>query len=653
MKNSYSFVKKLIVILLLSPLVISLTGQTKSATQSNTFNFYDTHYAVLNSLFQSIVSEAPLTLFLPTKDAFENLTQEQKDFYFIHPYTDLIDLLKGHMVSGVYKSNNLTDYSKLEAINGNILSISDIDQSIYINDSKVKRADIHFGRSIIHFIDQVIVQEDENTVVDIIVNSEDHNTLEAAVIAAELADDLAGKGPFTVFAPTDDAFAALPEGTVEALLEDPTGDLAQILLYHVVSGKALSTDLSDGQIIETLQGKKVEVKIMDGKVYINDAMVTVADVMADNGVVHVIDAILIPPTTTVVDIIMNSEDHNTLEAAVIAAELADDLAGEGPFTVFAPTDDAFAELPEGTVEALLEDPTGDLAQILLYHVVSGKALSTDLSDGQMIETLQGKKVEVKIMDGKVYINDAMVTVADVMADNGVVHVIDAVLIPPTTTVVDIIVNSEDHNTLEAAVIAAELADDLAGEGPFTVFAPTDDAFAALPEGTVEALLEDPTGDLAQILLYHVVSGIALSTDLSDGQLIETLQGKKVEVKIMDGKVYINDAMVTVADVMADNGVVHVIDAVLIPPTNTSVEDSASQRNIKVYPNPASDFIHILRESNSDYSSVNIYNASGRLVVVKDNYTNQEPIDIGALKKGIYIVKFFDGSSEKFSKLIVK
>ncbi len=652
MKNHYSLTRQFLVFLLLCPFTLSSFGQLKGTTESNSFNFYeDPHYVFLNSLFQSIVEEAPVTVFLPTRDAFENLTQEQKGFYFQHPYTDLIDLLKGHMVSGAYSSSDLSDGTNLEAINGNPLSISHFDQSIFVNESMVKRADIYFGRSIIHFIDKVIIPT--TTVVDIIVNSENHNTLEAAVIAAEIADDLAGEGPFTVFAPTDDAFAALPEGTVEALLEDPTGDLAQILLYHVVATKAMSTDLSDGQMIETLQGKKVEVKIMDGKVYINDAMVTVADVMADNGVVHVIDAVLIPPTTTVVDIIVNSENHNTLQAAVIAAELADDLAGEGPFTVFAPTDNAFAALPEGTVEALLEDPTGDLAQILMYHVVANKAMSTDLSDGQMIETLQGKKVEVKIMDGKVYINDAMVTVADVMADNGVVHVIDAVLIPPTTTVVDIIVNSENHNTLEAAVVAAELADDLAGEGPFTVFAPTDNAFAALPEGTVEALLEDPTGDLAQILLYHVVANKAMSTDLSDGQMIETLQGKKVEVKIMDGKVYINDAMVTVADVMADNGVVHVIDAVLIPRITTSVENNISRNDIKVFPNPASHFIQISSESSNDNCSVFIYDASGKIVIMKNNYNYQNLIDISELHKGIYIIKTFNSSSEKTSKLIVK
>jgi len=138
----------------------------------------------------------------------------------------------------------------------------------------------------------------QSSVVEIVVNSPDHTTLEAAVIAAGLADDLSGEGPFTVFAPSDAAFEALPEGTVAYLLEDPSGALTEILLYHVVAAKALSTDLSDGQTIETLNGEMITVKFEDGKAYIDDAMVTVVDIKADNGVVHVIDAVMTPPAET-------------------------------------------------------------------------------------------------------------------------------------------------------------------------------------------------------------------------------------------------------------------------------------------------------------------------------------------------------------------
>ena len=415
-----------------------------------------------------------------------------------------------------------------------------------------------------------------NTVVDIVVNSPVHNVLEAAVLEADLAGALSGEGPFTVFAPTDDAFIALAgalNATPEDLLALP--ELTDILLYHVVGATALSSDLSDGQTIATLNGADVTVTINNDGIFINDAQVTVADIVADNGVVHVIDAVLIPPTPepagTVVDIVVNSEVHNLLEAAVLEADLAETLSGEGPFTVFAPTDDAFIALAEAlslAPEDLLALP--ELADILLYHVVGATALSTDLSDGQMVTTLNGSDVTVTINEAGIFINDAQVIVADLVATNGVVHVIDAVLTPPvpTNTVVDIIVNSDIHTILEAAVLEADLAGALSGEGPFTVFAPTDEAFAALADAlgaTAADLLALP--ELADILLYHVVGATAFSTDLSDGQMVSTLNGAEVEVSVeCDGSIFINDAQVILADIEADNGVVHVLDAVLLPPT---------------------------------------------------------------------------------------
>ena len=487
-----------------------------------------------------------------------------------------------------------------------------------------------------------------NTVVDIIVNSDVHNTLEVAVIAAGLADDLSTEGPFTVFAPTDDAFAALPAGVIDALLADPTGALAQVLLYHVASGSVLSTDLTDGQMITTLLGEDVTVTIDMNGVMINDAMVIIADILADNGVVHVIDAVLLPPapqpTNTILDIVVNSADHTTLEAAVVAAGLQTALSGAGPLTVFAPTDAAFAALPAGVLDALLADPTGALTQVLLYHAVGGVALSIDLADGMMITTIQGQDITVTINGDGVFINDAQVVVADILADNGVVHVIDAVLVPQLnpepTTVVDIIVNSPNHNTLETAVIAAGLADDLSGVGPFTVFAPTDAAFAALPAGVLDALLADPTGALAQVLLYHVVSGEALSSSLTNGQTITTLQGQDVTVSITGGNVFINNAQVIMADITADNGVVHVIDAVLTP--STSVSEVALSESV-VYPNPASDQITISMPVVSSSSTYMIYSATGTLVSTGSLYNVNTTLQVDALAQGVYQLKLINGT----------
>ena len=223
-----------------------------------------------------------------------------------------------------------------------------------------------------------------------------------------------------------------------------------------------------------------------------------------------------------------------------------------------------------------------------------------------------------------------------------------------TTVVDVIVNSPDHNTLEAAVIAADLAGALSGDGPFTVFAPTDDAFAALPDGTIDALLADPAGALTDILTYHVLAADVRSTDLVDGQTAVTLNGKEITVTINNMGVFINDAQVTVADIVTDNGVVHVIDAVLIPTTSSTFENENSFGSFDLFPNPAADLLNI-RVENSDVvdSRISIIDLGGRLVKTLNISTTNMQIEISDIEKGMYILELKNLNSryqKKFIKL---
>jgi transforming growth factor-beta-induced protein len=433
-------------------------------------------------------------------------------------------------------------------------------------------------------------------IVDIAVADGRFTTLVAAVQAADLVDTLKSEGPFTVFAPTDGAFAKLPEGTIEALLADVPA-LTDILLYHVVSGKAMAADVVNLSSADTVLGKPVSIRVEGDNVFVNDAQVIITDVEASNGVIHVIDTVILPPAdepatlpetgamlqadTDIVDIAVADGRFNTLVAAVQAADLVDTLKSEGPFTVFAPTDDAFAKLPEGTVEALLEDiPT--LTDILLYHVVSGKVMAADVVNLSSADTVLGKPVSIRVEGDNVFVNDAQVIITDVEASNGVIHVIDTVILPPAdepatlpetgamlqadTDIVDIAVADGRFNTLVAAVQAADLVDTLKSEGPFTVFAPTDDAFAKLPEGTVEALLADiPT--LTDILLYHVVSGKVMAADVVNLTSADTVLGKPVSIRVEGDNVFVNDAQVIITDVEASNGVIHVIDTVILPPAD--------------------------------------------------------------------------------------
>jgi uncharacterized surface protein with fasciclin (FAS1) repeats len=765
------------------------------------------------------------------------------------------------------------------------------------------------------------------SVYQIIADSPNHNTLQAAIDAAGLQTAL--NDPFatlTVFAPDDNAFAALGQDVIDELLADPTGDLTQILLYHVVGQVIYSQSLADGMELISLQGQTLDVSITGGNTFINQAQITAANLEGENGNVHVVNSVLLPllictefdggpyidfntlfggapvsvdgecpvnqittfeawaseqysvngfvagveytfsicdgpgagtwdaelsvistegvviasaqgctitwtspgsgtyligiqevgfcadespnlntdngfPTLTctgvivensIWDIIVNSPDHTTLETAIGLAELDGVLDNPGTFTVFAPTDDAFDALPPGVLDALIADPTGALANVLLYHVVGAVALSTDLSDGQAIVTLQGQSVTVTITGGNVFINNAQVTVADLIADNGVVHVINAVLVPqeipctdfaggpytnfntafggapvpdgqgdcpvnqitafeawasesyivnnfqegvvytfsicdgpgagswdaelsvlteegvlvaqtqgceitwicPATgnyiigiqeagfcgdestnqstdngfptltcggpaTIWDVVRTSEVHNTLESVLLLASLDGALDAPGSLTLFAPTDAAFANVPQSTLDALLADVEGLLTDVLTYHVIPSAALSSSLSNGQVLNTLNGEGLTVTIAGGNVSVGNlngnALVTVADIEVSNGVVHVIDAVLVP-TTLSTSHMENVNSIKVYPNPTNyQFTVDLDLSASGKVTVDLVNLLGQNVKSFDldqrsSGLNREYIDVNNVPAGFYLMTITVGNSQVVQKV---
>jgi uncharacterized surface protein with fasciclin (FAS1) repeats len=487
------------------------------------------------------------------------------------------------------------------------------------------------------------------TAFEIIENSPNHTILEAAVLTAGLDGALNTLDPITVFAPTDEAFAALPAGTVNALLADIPA-LTNILLYHVFSGAAvLSTDLSDGQIVTMYNSSDIFVIVNNG-VFINGtSQVIVADIAASNGVVHVVNEVLIPlapPQYTVWDVIQNSPDHTTLEAVVGLAGLDGALDSEGAYTVFAPTDAAFALVPQPIIDALLADPSGALTYILTYHVIPSEALSTDLSDGQFITTLSGVDVNISIVNGDVFINQAQVIVADIVTDNGVVHVLDAVIAPGiiANNVWDVIQGSPVHTILETGVLAAGLDGTLQNDYFYTVFAPTDGAFGDLPAGTIESLIANPTA-LTDVLLYHVVGSVVASTDLVDGQDVTMLQGDNTTITLAMGGAMINNANIVAADLRTWNGIVHVIDAVLLPPASVN---NILNLSVQAYPNPCTDVLTIERNSASA-ENYSIYNVSGQIVASGLLNNTLNTLSTNAFTPGMYSVVTASGSHFNFIK----
>ena len=267
-------------------------------------------------------------------------------------------------------------------------------------------------------------------IVETAVAAGDFKTLASLLTQTGLVETLSNCGPFTVFAPTDTAFAKVPKATLEALADNPAR-LRSVLLYHVVPGRATAADVVKLTSAKTLEGRSLAIRVTGGSVFVDAAKVTTPDVMASNGVIHVIDSVLIPkaaPAQNIVKTAAAAGQFNTLASLLTKAGLAGTLQGKGPFTVFAPTDAAFAKVPKATLAALAKNKA-KLRAVLLYHVVRGKVTAVQARKLRSAKTLNGKSLAIRVRGGKVLVGGATVTKADVNASNGVIHVINKVLIP--------------------------------------------------------------------------------------------------------------------------------------------------------------------------------------------------------------------------------
>lgn len=253
-------------------------------------------------------------------------------------------------------------------------------------------------------------------------------------------------------------------------------------------------------------------------------------------------------------------DFTQLAGYVVDAGLVDALRG-GPFTVFAPTDEAFSRIPAAVRTAVTTD-TELLTTVLTYHVVEGEIAAADLTDGQELTTLAGVPLTVKVDGDAVYINGNQVAATDVAASNGVIHVMSDVLLPPIGDIIDVATTLPGFETLAGLVTDADLVDTLKGEGPFTVFAPPNAAFEALPAATLSAVSSDPAL-LTTVLTYHVVPGLLNTADLKEGTYT-TVAGVDLEVTKEDGRTFVNGIEIVVQNVLASNGIIQVIGAVLVP-----------------------------------------------------------------------------------------
>ena len=528
-------------------------------------------------LLATLQGDGPFTVFAPTDQAFADAGIDLAALDTPEGKQTLTDILLYHVVAGEVPAANVTDCMSAATVNGNPLSFT-VGTTVMVNGANVTATDVATSNGIIHVIDKVLMPTaTPNDIPRTAQCTTIHDSLVAAVIQAELLETLQGPGPFTVFAPTDQAFA--DAGIDLAALDTPEGKtaLSDILLYHVVSSEVPSSAVVNCGSATAANGQPLAFSVGQS-VMVNDANVTLADVATSNGVIHVIDKVL-TPTDSPRDIVSTAQctgAHTSLVAALVQAELVSTMEGDGPFTVFAPTDQAFADA--GIDLTSLDTPEGKqtLTDILLYHVVMANVPSTDVLECGRATAANGQPLAFTV-GSSVMVNDATVTLADVTASNGVIHVVDKVLMPtnaPEDTVRTATCTGV-HNSLVAALIQAELVSTLEGEGPFTVFAPTDAAFAAA--GIDLAALDTPEGKatLSDILLYHVYIGSILTGEMVEGQQLVMANGDN---STLTQNMVIDGVPISLGNVLTSNGVIHVIDTVLTPPVEVIDDDDVDDED---------------------------------------------------------------------------
>lgn len=406
------------------------------------------------------------------------------------------------------------------------------------------------------------------------------NSLATALTITNLIDDLQGDGPFTVFAPTDEAFAALLAEIGQTDINDvPVDVLEQILLYHVVPSNVMSTQITDGKLA-TLQGEELTLSTMNG-IKINDVSVVMPyDIEASNGVIHTVNQVLVPASVaqfvnTILEPAYFNSNFSKLVSAVVKANLASTLLEAEGITIFAPDNNAFNA--SGIDPEAIDVQT--LAAVLTYHVVAAKVMSNEIPAEAV--TVNGNKLHFSLVSSGNFINgNIQITSVDIEAGSGVIHLVDRVILPPSGNLIEtavVLTADGEFTSLVAALqrTASEgtpeqnLLTVLSGDGPFTVFAPTNAAFQALLDSNNQwnTLNDIPLETLITVLTYHVVPARAYDKDLSgavdeNGEL-PTAQGQNITINLND--LTINETSDIVAvNTNATNGVIHVINSVLLP-----------------------------------------------------------------------------------------
>ncbi|XP_042588497.1 periostin isoform X3 [Cyprinus carpio] len=515
-------------------------------------------YSDQSKLREELEGAGSYTMFAPSDDAWEELDPALKASLVSSGNTELYNALHYHMVNKRLLTKDLKNDMTIESMyNKQGLYINHYSNGVVtVNCARIIHGNQVATNGVVHVIDRVISVVSQ-TIKDVIESNDDLTSLNTAALSSGLLGQLAEPGHYTLFAPTNEAFENLDSDVLERLMSDTTV-LQALLKYHLLNSVQCSEAIMAGSVYGTLEGSNIEIGCDGESLTVNGIkMVLKKDIVTSNGVIHLINQVLMPDSAKqVMELIGKSQ--SIFSDMVSELGLSAAMQSETEYTILAPLNGAFSDETMSMDQRLLKI-------ILENHIVKRKVSLSDLYSGQLLETLGGKLLRVFIYRTAVCIENACMVRGSREGSNGVLHLMRSLIQPPETTIYELLLKDGRFKIFLALMESAGLTDLLKQEGSYTLFAPIDTAFGTLTEEDI-TLLKSDINALRAILLYHFSNGVFINGGLEGGvtNLLKTIQGNNLQVLSVNNSIHVNSVEVPDFDLMASNGVVHVVKTILYP-----------------------------------------------------------------------------------------
>ncbi|CAI5796403.1 periostin isoform X4 [Podarcis lilfordi] len=515
-------------------------------------------YSDMSKLREEIEGPGSYTMFAPSNEAWDALDREIHEGLIENVNIELYNALHNHMVNKRMLTKDLRNGMDLVSMYDNQkLHINHYPNGVVtVNCARIIHGNQIATNGVVHVIDRVLTPVG-NTIQDVLDVEDDLSSLRTAAMASDVMETLGKPGQYTLFAPTNEAFEKLPRGVLNRIMNDKVAAKA-MMKFHILNTLQCSEAIMSGGVYETLEGNTVEVGCDGDSLTINGVkMVKRKDIVTSNGVIHLVDQVLIPDSAKQV-IELAGPQQTTFKDLVSQVGLAAALKPEEEYTLLAPVNGAFSDDVLTTDQRILR-------LILQNHILKVKIGLNDLYNGQFLETLGGKKLRVFVYRTAVCVENSCMVRGSKEGRNGFIHIFRELIDPAEKTLHEVLRSDKRFSTFLSLVEAADLEEVLSQPGDWTLFVPTNDAFKSLTEQEKQTLIRDQNA-LRNILLYHLTRGVFIGSGFEPRvtNILKTIQGGKLYLKVVNDTLLVNDLKAKESDLMATNGVIHVIDKLLYP-----------------------------------------------------------------------------------------